>query len=71
MDPETTVEELLRLYEAGSASDLDRMIELLEALEGWVSCGGFAPRSLMGETQGEALAIIGCMRDLVNERYAS
>lgn len=43
MDPNAALEELRRITRRASAGDFERMCELVEALDGWISGGGFLP----------------------------
>lgn len=49
MDPEANMQEQERIVarargEAPSERDLDRLADLIEALDGWFSAGGFIPK---------------------------
>jgi hypothetical protein len=45
MDPNETLRELRRILRAGAwdAADAERVRELIEALDAWLSRGGFLP----------------------------
>jgi hypothetical protein len=50
MDPDAALEELRRITRRASEGeadpgDFDRLCELVEALDGWISGGGFLPEA--------------------------
>lgn len=54
MDPQATLDELRRIaleHLESDDSDLARMAELVEALDGWLSTGGFLPRDWQARRQ--------------------
>jgi hypothetical protein len=48
MDPEANYAEQKRLYGSKDPLDRARLRELVAALHGWVSAGGFKPRGFVG-----------------------
>lgn len=59
MDPEANLEEQLRLSrrienDEGTPDDATRLAELVLALNGWLSNGGFLPRKWGRATKREA-----------------
>lgn len=61
MDPQTAWDELLEAYAAG---EWDRVEELAEGLDSWLSRDGFPPRAVTGDDMGRewdrAMARAGC-----------
>ena len=46
MDPNATlkeIREIIKLHNDSNAPDLSRLVELIEALDEWISNGGFRP----------------------------
>jgi hypothetical protein len=44
MDPNATLERMRSIADNSRGHDLDEMIELFQALDDWLSRGGFLPR---------------------------
>lgn len=45
MDPNETLAEMRRLAASADPDDMDRLSQLVEALDDWLRKGGFLPRA--------------------------